>query len=267
MTDTIYKGAISIALFAALLFGLNQIDWVSLFNVQENTKKTEEKLGDLLWESIEMSETEITDSFVVHVVDSIVSRICSTNMIDREHIKIHILDKDEVNAFALPNGHLVVLSGLILAADNQEELTGVICHELAHIELNHVMKKLIKEVGLSVLVSMTTGSGGSEIIKETAKMLSSSAFDRSLEKEADIQAVEYLITANINPIPFADFLYKLSKEEPEMMQYFSWASTHPELKERSEYIMDHGRDGSGFYESVLKAETWERLQGSLAYPQ
>ncbi len=263
MTNTIYQGAVSIALFIALLFGLNQIDWVTLLNVEQNTEKTEEKLGDLLWESIGQTETENTDSFVVNTIDSIVSRICTSNLIEREHIKIHILQKDEVNAFALPNGHLVVYSGLILAADNQEELSGVICHELAHIQLNHVMKKLIREVGLSVLVSMTTGSGGSEMIKETAKMLSSSAFDRSLEKEADIQAVDYLITANIDPIPFADFLFKLSKEEPEMMQYFSWASTHPELKERAGYIMDHSRGRAEGYEPVLSKETWELLQGSL----
>ena len=103
-------------------------------------------------------------------------------MEDREIIKVHVLNKDEINAFALPNGHLIIYSGLINNSGNQEELTGVICHEIAHIELNHVMKKLIKEIGLSVLISMTTGKGGSEIIKETAKMLSSSAFDRKLEK-------------------------------------------------------------------------------------
>jgi len=120
------------------------------------------------------------------------------NNIEKTQIIIHVLNNKEVNAFVLPNGHLVLYSGLIVAAENQEELSGVICHELAHIELNHVVKKLIKEVGLSVLISMTTG-GGTDIIKETAKMLSTTAFDRSMEKKADIKAVEYLVKANINP--------------------------------------------------------------------
>ena len=68
----------------------------------------------------------------------------------------------EVNAFALPNGHLVIYSGLILNSDNQEQFSGVICHEIAHIRLKHVIKKLIKELGFSVIISMTTGSYGSE---------------------------------------------------------------------------------------------------------
>jgi predicted Zn-dependent protease len=77
-----------------------------------------------------------------------------------------VLNNDEINAFALPNGHLIVYSGLILNSDNQEELIGFICHEIAHIALNHIMKRLVKEIGTSVLISMTTGNGGSEIIKE-----------------------------------------------------------------------------------------------------
>lgn len=89
-----------------------------------------------------------------------------------------------MNAFSLPDGHLIVFSGLILNSDSPEELAGVVGHELAHIELNHVMKKLVKEVGLSTLISLITGNSGSDMIKETAKTLSLTAFDRNLEKDA-----------------------------------------------------------------------------------
>ena len=80
------------------------------------------------------------------------------------------------NAFALPGGHLVLYTGLINASDNFEEVTGVIGHELAHIELNHVMKRLVREIGLSALISMTTGESNPQVVLETAKLLSSSAF-------------------------------------------------------------------------------------------
>ncbi|MDZ7607365.1 MAG: M48 family metallopeptidase [Cyclobacteriaceae bacterium] len=136
--------------------------------------------------------------------------MCDKNDIDRDKIKVHLLFKDEVNAFALPDGHLVIFSGLILESENPEELSGVIAHELAHIKLNHVMTKLMREVGLSVLLSMASGGGG-DMLRETAKMLSSTAFDRALEKEADIKAVDYLIEANISPEPFATFLLPLSQ--------------------------------------------------------
>lgn len=263
MKKTLIQGIITIALFFATWFVLTQIDWVRIFKVQKLTDKTEEKLGELFWEVFQRTEKENKNLFVASSVDSIVTKICFANKIERELIKVHILDKDDINAFALPNGHLIVYSGLVLNSENQEELSGVICHEIAHIRLNHVMKKLVKEVGLSVLISMTTGKGGSETIKETAKMLSSSAFDRSLEKEADIKAVDYLVKAKINPEPFANFLYKLSDKENEATKYLTWISTHPESKERAEYIIEYSRDKKVKYEAVLTNETWDKMKEKL----
>jgi predicted Zn-dependent protease len=263
MKKTIIQGAISILLFFGTWVALTKIDWVTVFKVQKVTDKTEEKLGNLFWEIFQRTEKENKNPFVVNSIDSIVTRICTANKIDREFIKVHILNKDDINAFALPNGHLIVYSGLIINSDNQEELSGVICHEIAHINLNHVMKKLVKEIGLSVLISMTTGNGGSEIVKETAKMLSSSAFDRSLEKEADIKAVDYLIKAKINPEPFADFLFKLSDKENEATKYLTWISTHPDSKERAEYIIEYCKDKKSLYTGVMTTETWDKLKEKL----
>lgn len=263
MKKTIIQGALSILLFFGTWFVLTKINWVKVFKVQKVTDKTEKKLGDLFWELFQQTEKENKNPFVVNSIDSIVNRICSANKIDREFIKVHILNKGDINAFALPNGHLIVYSGLITNSDNQEQLSGVICHEIAHINLNHVMKKLVKEIGLSVLISMTTGNGGSEIIKETAKMLSSSAFDRSLEKEADIKAVDYLIKAKINPEPFADFLFKLSDKENEATKYLTWISTHPDSRERAEYIIEYSKDKKSIYTGIITTETWDKLKEKL----
>ena len=171
--------------------------------------------------------------------------------------------KDEINAFALPNGHLVIYSGLILNADNQDELAGVICNEIAHIELNHVMKKLTKEIGLSVLISITTGNGGTEVIKQTLKILSSSAFDRSLEKEADMKAVDYLVNANINPNNFANFLYKISETDSNIESYITWVSTHPESNERANYIIEQSKGKLKQFKSILSNDTWNTLKKEL----
>lgn len=259
MKKIILQGTITILLFLGTWLALIQIDWMKVFKVQKVTDKTEQKLGEIFWEVFKKSEKENKNTDVLNAVDSIVTHICNANRIDRKKIKIHILNKDEINAFALPNGHLIVYSGLIMNSDNQEELAGVICHEIAHIELNHVMKKLVKEIGLSVLISMTTVNGGSEVIKETAKMLSSSAFDRSLEKEADIKAVDYLIKAKINPEPFANFLYKLSQEHGET-KYLTWISTHPDSKERAEYITEYSKNKPGDYQTILSNSTWDNLK-------
>jgi beta-barrel assembly-enhancing protease len=263
MKKVIIQGVITIVVFFGAWFALSQIDWVRIFKVQKITNRTEEKLGDLFWEIFQKSEKENQNPLLLSSLDSMVTKICSANKIERKQIKVHILDRDEINAFALPNGHLIVYTGLILESDNPEELSGVICHELAHIQLNHVMKKLVKEVGISVLVSMTTGNSGSQIIKEAAKLLSSSAFDRSLEKDADIKAVDFLVRANINPEPFANFLYRISDKKNETTNYLTWISTHPEPKERAEYIVGYSIDKEIAWEPVLYMETWKQLKEIL----
>jgi predicted Zn-dependent protease len=263
MKKPIIQGLITMLLFFGTWYVLTQIDWMKIFKGQQVTDKTEQKLGELFWEVFKKSEKEVKNTLVVNSVGSIVTQVCKTNKIDRSKLKIHILDKEDVNAFALPNGHLIIYSGLILNSDNQEELIGVVCHEIAHIELNHVMKKLVKEIGLSVLISITTGNSGAEVIRETAKMLSSSAFDRSLEKEADIKAVDYLVNANINPEPFADFLYKLSDTEHEAIKYLTWISTHPDSKDRAEYIIEYSKGKEKEYKSILSNETWAKLKAEL----
>ncbi len=263
MKKFLIQSCILIASFFLLWFGLNQLNWIEIFKVEQTSKSTEEKLGDLFWEMFNASEKEILTKKVTAPLDSILTRICKANHIDRAEIKLHILQNNDINAFALPNKHLVVFSGLILASESEAELAGVISHEVAHIRNNHVMKKLMKEVGLSVLISMTTGNGGSEAIKQVAKLLSSSSYDRNLEKEADIAAVDYMLNAKINPEPFADFLFRLGNGENESMKYFSWVSTHPDSKERAEYIIEYSGGKKEEINPILSEQTWQSLQEYL----
>jgi predicted Zn-dependent protease len=263
MKKLIIQVLIIVASFFATWFVLRQIDWMSLFRVEKLTQSTEEKLGDLFWDWFNKSEKEIQDHEITDPVDSLLTRICESNSIDKKLIKLHILQSDDVNAFALPNGHLVIFTGLIAASENESELSGVICHEIAHIKMDHVMKKLVKEVGLSVLISMTTGNGGGDVVKETAKVLSSTAYDRNLEQQADYRAVDYLLKAEIDPEGFANFLYRLAEAESAIDGHLSWISTHPDTKERSEYIIKYITDKEIIAHPVLNPATWEKLKGNL----
>jgi beta-barrel assembly-enhancing protease len=244
MKKILHELLLSVLLIAVVWFGLSRVDWMKLLDIEQATQNTEEKIGDLFWKLLKSSETEISSDSIVAPVDSMLTRICTANTIDRNKVKLHLLRKDEINAFALPNSHLVIYSGLIAACESEAELYGVIGHELAHMEKNHVMNKLIKEVGLSVLISMSTGNGNAEVIKETLKHLSSTAYDRSLETEADLTAADYLINAGIDPEPFANFLYRLADETNNLPSQIYWISTHPESKERAGAIIEHikGKD-------------------------
>jgi predicted Zn-dependent protease len=254
------QGILIIALFFATLFVLRQVDWMTLFRVEKITHSTEEKLGNILLDIFQATDKEHDEAIVVNALDSIVTRICKANGIDRSRIKLHVLANENVNAFALPDGHLVVYSGLIGEAASPEELAGVISHELAHIQMDHVMKKLITQVGIAALFSIATGGHGSETAANLAKTLSGTAFDRKLEREADLKAVDYLIKADISPLALADFLYKLGGKDEAITRYFTWISTHPDSKERAEYMLAHAKGRGETVRPVLHAGTWNVLK-------
>lgn len=259
----ILQGVVTVALFFSIWYFLGQVNWMEKLQVKKATDKTEEKLGDLFKEVIEKSERENKDPKVTRIVDSIIHKILRANDIDSSSVKVHVLEKDEVNAFAFPGGHLVVYTGLINASDNPEELAGVVGHEIAHIQLNHVMKKLVKEFGLSAIIAISSGNAGQEIVKEATRSITSSAFDRSLEREADIKAVDYLGKAGINPGPFADFMYKLSADNSDSDQYLSWISTHPDSKERAEYIVEYGKKYKPPFTKCISDSSWNNLRKNI----
>jgi predicted Zn-dependent protease len=199
------------------------------------TTDLDEKLGDVFWESYSADMVEVKDDKVILPIIKMVDQLCSENGIKSSSIKVHVVNNKEINAFAMPGRHLVVHTGLIQFADHQEEIAGVVAHEIAHIESGHVVKKLGKEIGLSILMNLTLGDIGGEVVRNALSTITSTAYDRSLEKEADLKAVDYMIAAKMNPTYLASFLEKLDKQSqtPEVLQ---WVSTHPDSKERVSYI-------------------------------
>lgn len=257
---TLSKGlGIAISFFGIWLL-LAQIDFVSIFKIKEVKSNTETSIGDIIWDQIEKTEDIIYNDSIVSTLDSLLLPLCEENFIERDSLKVHIIDKDEINAFAMPDNHLVVYTGLIEASKNEQALLGVLGHEIAHIEGNHVMKKLSKEIGFSVLLSLTGSNAG--LIKEVLKTLSSSAYDRGLEREADLKSVEYMMNANIDPRPFADFMYELSIDN-EMHKYTYWISTHPESEARAKYILNKVKGKKIKSKPILTKESWERFKEQI----
>lgn len=263
MIKVLTQGVIIIALFFCTWLSLSTINWMTIFKIEHLTNVTEEKIGDVYWNMIKSNEKEIQDKKVILPLDSILSKICISNNIDKNIFKLHIIESNKINAFALPNKHIVIYSSLIVSTENEAELNGVICHEIAHIEQNHIMKRLIKEFGLSALISITTGNNNTQIIKEAIKLLSSTAYDRNLEKEADIKAVEYMTKSKINPEPFANFLFRLGENESTSMKHISWVSTHPDSRERAEYITKRIDKENKYSQLILSLSTWHELKKNL----
>lgn len=238
---------------------LAQIDWMERLSINEVSQNTEEKLSEFIKEQIERSEDVIKHKDIINTIDSLVHIIADANDMESKELKVVVVNNSQVNAFALPKGYMVINSGLIAACKSPEALCGVIAHELSHIELKHVERKLLKELGVAVLISSTTGGGG-DMVKEIIKVLTSTAYDRSLEQEADENAVAYLIKAQIDPEPLAAFFYELSLSEPEMMAKLNWVSTHDDSKERAESIMEQIDEQEFRARPVLDQTTWDKLK-------
>ena len=259
----ILPGFIILIGFFGLFLALSQVDFVSLFHVKEIRSSSENKIGDLIWDEISSTGDVISNDSITGTLDKLIAPICDKNDIKKDSLKIHIVVNDDINAFALPDNHLVVFTGLIKECKNQEALQGVLGHEIAHIANNHVMKKLSKEIGLSVLLSATTGGKGSAIVKEILKSLSSSAYDRTLEKEADMVSVDYLLKADINPEPFADFMFELAQQK-DLSDSLYWISSHPESEERAKYILEYLKDKKYKKIPTISEINWDNYKKLVA---
>lgn len=109
------------------------------------------------------------------------------------------------------------------------------------------------------------GGQSGEVLRSTAKLLSSTAYDRTLESEADKTAVFYLLQSGINPEPFGEFLFRLSKEE-ELPSLTEWVSTHPDSEKRSIQICNWAKEGSNNirFVKILSMKTWKTLQQAVS---
>lgn len=242
-----------------LFFTFLQVNYIGMFEKIMLEAKVEERLGNLIWESIKSSNSEVESEELYSAINTIKDRICDENQINSYNIKIHIVYNSEVNAFALPNHHMVIYTGLITSCDSPEELAAVMSHEIAHMELKHVMKKLSKEMGITMLAMMLGGNNGIAFMKEIAQMISSTAYSRKYEREADAKAVEYLENANIDPTFFSIFLNKLESKEAIPSQLY-WLSTHPNSEERALTILKLKKKNSYPPTPIFTPEEWIKIK-------
>jgi len=259
---TFSKLILTVIGIGALFFIIQLVDWVAIFNPQKISKTTEEKLGELYWEIISKMEKEVKNDSITIPIKKLFNKIADKNELDITELKIHVLQNEQINAFALPGNRIILYTGLIKESENQGELAGVICHELAHIHKKHIMKKLVKEIGLSTIISMTTGNGaGTETVKQALKILSSSAYDRNLETEADLTAIEYLENAKMSPEYFADFMFKMS-ELMEVAKELTIISSHPHSEDRTKAILDNTKLKKDKHQDILSTREWDSLKNN-----
>lgn len=197
------------------------------------------KIGKQYAQQIEQSMKFITDP----VVNEYVNRI-GQNLVRNSDAKvpftIKVVDADEINAMALPGGFFYVNSGLILAADDEAELAGVMAHEIAHVALRHGTRGQTRSdlANLLSLPLIFVGGGIGYAAQQAAGIglpLTFLKFSRGFEAEADYFGVQYMYKAGYDPNEFVNFFEKIQAQEKKKPGSLAKAfSSHPQTPDRIE---------------------------------
>lgn len=173
-----------------------------------------------------------------------------------QNFNVFIVSNLEVNAFAFPGGYIILNSGLFHQASSSEQILGVLAHELAHVTERHGLTALIEKLSLFSLVSLFLGdiSGVVAILIDTGSQLLNLSFSRSVEKEADDIALEYLYQLGVSSQALLDFFSLLQKREKKS---YSFISTHPLTSERIERL--EKKDLGPLPSTKISLPLWEEV--------
>lgn len=180
------------------------------------------KLGKQYAMEVEKSSHIITDPVVAEYVNRIGQNIVK-NSDCKVPFTIKVIDSDEINAFALPGGYFFVNSGLILAADDEAELAGVMAHETAHVCAHHALREMtrmnyaqIASIAPMIFIGGWTGYGIYEA-ESIAIPVTFLKFSREFEAQADYLGIQYMYRAGYDPealITFFEKIEDLQKHKP-----------------------------------------------------
>jgi len=200
--------------------------------------ETEMKMGKQYAMMVEQTARMVQDP----VINEYINRI-GQNLVRNSDAKvpftIKVIDSDEINAFALPGGFFYVNSGLILAADEEAELAGVMAHEIAHVAARHQMQQMtrLQYANMATIPLIFVGSWG---VYEAASMAINLAlpvtfmkFSRNFEGEADYLGVQYMYKTGYDPQAFISFFEKIeAKDKKQPGTLAKVFASHPPTPER-----------------------------------
>lgn len=222
-----------------LLFSCNALkkgwDNLNLFPVAQDIE-----LGKQVSMEIESNQAEFPvvpekgNEVLYNYVKSLVTKILSSGKVNYANDfpwKITLInDINTLNAFATPGGYIYIYTGLLKFLDSEDQLAGVLGHEIAHAANRHSTKQLSKILGVQVLADASLGK--QEVVKQVATTLLALSFSRAHETDADSMSVIYLCNSEYNAAGASGFFKKM-QDQPSPP---TWMSTHPNPKNRIENI-------------------------------
>jgi Zn-dependent protease with chaperone function len=208
-------------------------NWISSWAAKNLPIEAEERWGSLLVQGTLAGKKEIKRGPAYDAAQLMLKRLkAAAPKGVKYNFKVYVLDDPMVNAFALPGGHMAVLSGLMKKAESGEEVAGVLAHEMQHVIQRHVVKRLVQSLGWRIWFSLFFGGGNVEKLAFGMGGLVEISYGRDQEAEADREGAKMLAAAGLPIEPLGRFFDRLSKKEG-TSKMPSFLSTHPESQKRS----------------------------------
>jgi len=156
------------------------------------------------------------------------------NLKNKKPLRFTVVKSEEVNAFALPNGQIVVFSAILKNMENADELAALLGHEASHVNYRHSTKMLCRNLAGYIVVSslFSDVNGVMAVLADNAQQLHSLSYSRGFEQEADEQGLKILLDNNVNPNGMVKLFEQLEKESKISIPKI--ISSHPLTKERKE---------------------------------
>jgi len=255
---TVLFGAIWTFFYFVPLFPDDDLFEISIEN--------EDELGDLIVEDI-LSSADfpiVSNPTVDSAFQIITTRLIDNIGLTEYDYSIRIVESSEINAFTLPGGNVFIFTGLIEFAESPEEVVAVLSHEIGHVEKRHVMSKLVKEFGVTLLFSILAG-GDAVILAELAKTALSTVFDRRQETEADTYAFELMVKSGISPTAMASFFRRVKREHGAYDQSLEILMTHPHYNARIKASIEYEVPES-FSTKDFELD-WDKVRSSLGWSE
>ncbi len=199
--------------------------------------ESEIRMGKQYAQMVNSSVKLVQDAIVTEYVNRIAQNVVR-NSDAQVPFTIKVIDSSEINAFALPGGFLYVHSGLLLGADEEAELAGVIAHEVAHVAARHATRQMTRATfaNLASIPLIFIGGGVGSAAHSAAGIgvpISFLSFSRRFEEEADYLGVQYMYKAGYDPEAFISFLEKIHAKEKQKPGTMSKVfASHPPLPNR-----------------------------------
>ncbi len=189
-----------------------------------------------------------------------------------------VLDSDIINAFALPGGYVYISRGLMALADTEDQLAGVIGHEIGHVTARHAANRYSAAVGTAIgvtgaaiLADIFLGGGSGQVIQQAGGAAAQgylAGYGRSQELESDSLGVRYLARTDYDTQAMADFLAKMEQEsvllaklQNETPRGFSYLDTHPPTDERVRKASALAEETPGTNKSGSPRDFFQKING------